>query len=141
MVPQRHGHNAELLSEILEVRIIVERVEEIKDGVEAKFVLLLEVEVKEYSEINVVYCVECRDKNLNLKQSLMFLSDEGPTLETLDFAFRLSTVYQPFIFRLLKKTLSDGRCYNAEFSAKKNKHAMLHFSKYFWRNKVNLLVY
>ena len=123
MVPQRHGHNAELLSEILEVRIIVERVEEIKDGVEAKFVLLLEVEVKENSEINVVYCVECRDKNLNLKQSLM--------LETLDFAFRLSTVYQPFIFRLLKKTLSDGRCYNAEFSAKKNKHAMLHFSKYF----------
>ena len=30
--------------------------------------------------------------------SIMFLSDKGPTLETLDFAFRLSAVYQPFIF-------------------------------------------
>ena len=26
----------------------------------------------------------------------MFLSDEGPTLETLDFAFRWSAVHQPF---------------------------------------------
>ena len=30
----------------------------------------------------------------------MFPSDEGPTLETLDFAFRLSAVYQHFIFSL-----------------------------------------
>ena len=27
----------------------------------------------------------------------MFPSDEGPTLKTLNFAFRLSAVYQPFI--------------------------------------------
>ena len=26
----------------------------------------------------------------------IFLSDEGPTLEMLEFAFRLSAVYQPF---------------------------------------------
>ena len=31
----------------------------------------------------------------------MFISDEGPTLKTLDFAFRLSAVYKPFIFRFL----------------------------------------
>ena len=35
----------------------------------------------------------------------MFLSDEGPTLETLDFAFRLSAVYQLFIFQIFISTL------------------------------------
>ena len=31
------------------------------------------------------------------------LSDEGPSLETLDFTFRISVVHQPFIFQFIKE--------------------------------------
>ena len=48
-----------------------------------------------------------REKHLGF----LLPSDEGTTLETLDFAFRLSAVYQPFIFGYKKSNLQEnGTC-------------------------------
>ena len=45
--------------------------------------------------------IQIADCTADMESKVLFLSDEGPTLKTLDFAFYIGSIHKLFIFRFV----------------------------------------
>ena len=69
--------------------------------------------------VEMQWCTADRKWGLTFQQKLLSkrtffsLHDEGPSLETLNFAFRTTAVHQPFIFKRSKKKINSPKILKA----------------------------